>query len=198
LKTETSLSYDAGVYRKIGKTFDARISANYIKTDNYFVTNTASIYYNGSYAYQIPTMKFYGVEAEFNWAPFDKFTIFGNYSYLKNSYKVEQKLPAAILLDLPPRNKGKLSLRYSLPAGFRALSDIKIIGERETEALYTLNRYATADLSLEKSIARKMTASFFVNNLSGMDYQQVYGFPAPGRTYGIRIQINSQTNPFAR
>ncbi len=143
-------------------------------------------------------MKFYGAEAEFNWAPVEKFTLFGNYSYLKNAYSRETNLPYAILLELPPRNKGKLSLRYSLPADMKLLSDLKFIGKRGTEGNYILNRYALVDISLEKNVAKKMTVGFFVNNLFGMDYEQVYGYPAQGRTYGVRVQVNSQSSLFAR
>jgi outer membrane cobalamin receptor len=32
---------------------------------------------------------------------------------------------------------------------------------------------------------------FFVDNLFGMDYQEVYGYPSPGRTYGIQFRVQS-------
>jgi outer membrane receptor protein involved in Fe transport len=198
LGTETSLSYDAGLYHKFGKTLDVRIASNYINTHNYFVSNTASSYYNGSYAFQISSMKYFGYEGEFNWAPFDKLSIFGNFSHLKNSYVSIEKIPVVELLELPPNNKGKVSIRYTLPAGFRLLSDITAIGRRGSEGGYTLDRYALLDFTVEKTIARKMKLGFFVNNLNGMDYQQVYGYPAPGRTFGVRLQVNQQTNLFTK
>lgn len=191
LKTETSLSYDAGLYRRLTQKLDVRVAGNYVNTSNYFVHNTASIYYSGSYAYQIETMKFYGVEAEFNWAPTEKLVLFGNYSFLKNKYTPTTKLPYAILLELPPRNKGKVSARYSLPAQSRIAFDLKVIGERKSEGGYKLDRYAVADISFEKELASKLTAQFFVNNMFGMDYQQVYGYPAPGVTYGIRVKVST-------
>jgi outer membrane cobalamin receptor len=198
LRPETSLSYDLGFYRRLGKNFDMRISGNYINTSNYFVTNTASSYFNGSYAYQIPTMKFYGTEFEFNWKPFEKLVLFGNYSFLKNKYTRDSKLPYAMILELPPRNKGKLSVRYELPLKTRLAADVKFIGERKSEGGFNLNRYATADLSFERNFAERMTAGFFINNMTGTDYQQVYGYPAPGVTYGIRIQISTAKSILAR
>jgi outer membrane receptor protein involved in Fe transport len=189
------LGYDAGVYHKFGKTFDARISANYINTHNYFVANTTSIYYSKSYTYTIDSMRYFGYEGEFNWAPFDKLTLFGNFSHLKNSYTARTGLPAVELLELPPNNKGKLSIRYSLPAHIRLLSDMKFIGRRGTEGGYKLDRYALADFSVEKGLSKKMMFQFFVNNIFGTEYQQVYGYPSPDRTFGIRLQVNSQTNP---
>jgi outer membrane cobalamin receptor len=71
---------------------------------------------------------------------------------------------------------------------------MKFIGKRGTEGGYTLNRYALVDLSVEKAFSKKLTAAFFADNLFGMEYQQVYGYPSPGRTFGIRIQANSQSN----
>jgi outer membrane receptor protein involved in Fe transport len=167
-----------------------RIAANYINTDNYFVHNTASTYFNGAYAYQIPEMKFYGIEGEVNWKLSDKLVFFGNYSFLKNEYNRDTKLPFAMILELPPRNKGQLSIRYALPLKTRLSSDIKIIGERKSEGGYVLDRYAIADVSFERDLANRLKAGFFVNNLFNADYQQVYGYPAPGTTFGVRIQMS--------
>jgi outer membrane receptor protein involved in Fe transport len=139
-------------------------------------------------------MRYFGYEGEFNWAPFDKLTLFGNFSHLKNSYTARTGLPAVELLELPPNNKGKLSIRYSLPRHMRLLSDIKFIGRRGTEGGYTLDRYAVADFSVEKGFSKKATVQFFANNMFGTDYQQVYGYPSPGRAFGIRLQVNPQTS----
>jgi outer membrane receptor protein involved in Fe transport len=167
-----------------------RIAGNYINTSNYFVHNTASTYYNGAYAYQIPEMKFYGSEMEFNWKPSEKLAFFGNYSYLKNEYSRNAKLPYAMILELPPRNKGKLSVRYALPLQIRFSSDIKFIGERKSEGGFVLDRYAVADISFERNFTAHYTAGFFISNLFNKEYQQVYGYPSPGTTFGIRFQMN--------
>lgn len=194
---ETSLSYDAGVFHKFGKTLSVRAAANYIDTHNYFVTNGNSIYYSLSYTYTIDHLKYFGYEGEFNWAPFEKLAVFGNFSHLKDSYSKAANLPVAELLELPPMNKGKLSIRYSLPLEMRFLSDFKFIGKRGTEGGYTLSRYALGDFSLEKSVASKMSFSFFVNNMWDETYDQVYGFPSPGLTYGVRLKMNSASSPFS-
>lgn len=144
-------------------------------------------------------MKFYGVEAEFNWTPFQKLVLFGNYSFLQNEYSKDAVLPNAILLELPPRNKGKLSMRYSLPLKTRLAFDLKVIGERKGEKKdISLDRYAVTDISFEKSLPCGMSAGFFINNLFGMDYQQVYGFPSPGRTFGLRLQVTPTQNLLAK
>lgn len=198
MKPETSLSYDAGLYRRIGQNLDMRIAANYINTSNYFVTNTASPYYSGAYAYQIEGVKFYGAEFEFNWKATEKLVLFGNYSFLNNEYSMGEALPYPMLLNLPPKNKGKISVRYGLPFKTRLSSDIGIYGERLSEGGYTLGRYATADLSLERNFAGRMMAAFYVNNLTGADYQQVYGYPSPGVTWGVRLKISTARNIFSQ
>jgi outer membrane receptor protein involved in Fe transport len=191
LKPETSISYDAGFYRRLHKTFDMRIAGNYIDTDNYYVTNTASSYYNGSYAYQIPNIKFYGAEFEFNWKPFEKLVLFGNYSYLKNDYLRDARLPYAMILELPPGNKANGSVRYALPLKTRLAADFRFTGDRKSEGGYTLDRYFVTDISFERSLANRLLASFFINNLFSKDYQQVYGYPAAGTTFGVRIQVSA-------
>lgn len=198
LKPETSLSFDAGLYRRISKSLDMRIAGNYISTDNYYVTNTASSYYNGSYAYQIPNVKFYGAEVELNWAPFEKLVLFGNYSYLQNEYTQDARLPYAMLLELPPNNKANVSARYSLPLKIRLAGDFRFTGERKSEGGYTLDRYFLTDISFERKLAHGLMGSFFINNLFNTDYQQVYGYPAAGTTFGVRIQVNTAKGVFER
>jgi outer membrane receptor protein involved in Fe transport len=156
--------------------------------------NGSSLYYSKNYTYSIEQVKFLGYEGEFNWALSEKFTVFGNYSHLKNSYRLGPNLPPPELLFLAPKNKGSVSFRYSLPAGIRLLTDFQFIGKRGTEGGYSLKRYNLGDIALEKRL-KKMTFSVFADNVWNQAYQQVYGFPSPGRTYGVRLQMNTATNP---
>jgi hypothetical protein len=96
---------------------------------------------------------------------------------------------------LAPENKEKVSFRYSLPADMRILSDFQFIGKRGTEGGYILNRYNLGSISLEKNFSKKMTLSVFSDNVWNQAYQQVYGFPSPGRTFGVRLQMNALVNP---
>jgi outer membrane receptor protein involved in Fe transport len=195
--TETSLTYDAGVYRKLTKSLDVRISGNYIDTTNYWVADTSSIYYNASsYTYTLKSMKMYGFESEFNWTPSEKLVVFGNYSFLDRDYKVDPKLPYAELLNLSPRNKGSLSVRYSLPLKTRLAFDLKAYGKRSSEGEHNgMDAYSVSDISLERKLFNGMTAGFFINNLFGMNYQQVFGYQAQGRTFGLRLQVNPTQKP---
>ena len=200
LSPETSVTYDAGVYRKLTKTLDVRFSGNYIDTSNYWVADTSSVYYTvSSYTYTLKSLKFYGFEGEFNWTPTDKLVLFGNYSFLGRRYTADPTLPYAELLNLSPKNKGNLSARYSLPLKTRVSFDLRAFGERRSEGEHNvMGRYAVGDISFEKILPNGMTAGVFVNNLFGMDYQQVFGYPAPGRTFGISLKVNPTKNPLAK
>jgi outer membrane receptor protein involved in Fe transport len=198
--SETSVTYDAGVYRKLAKTLDVRISGNYIDTSNYWVADTSSVYYAASsYTYTLNSLKFYGFESEFNWTPTEKLVVFGNYSLLGRKYTADPSLPYAELLNLAPKNKGNLSVRYSLPLKTRVAFDLKAFGERKSEGEHNvMGGYTVGDISLEKALPGGLTAGFFISNLFGMDYQQVFGYPAPGRMFGIRLQANLAKNPLPR
>jgi len=191
LGTETSVTYDAGVYRKLTKTLDVRISGDFVDTSNYWVADTSSLYYaRSSYTYTLNSVKFYGLEGEFNWAPSEKLVLYGNYSFQDRSYTKDPNLPYSELLNLPPKNKGNLSARYSLPLKMRLAFDLKAFGIRKSEGGLVLDRYALGDINIERKFAKTLSAAFFINNLFGMDCQQVYGYPAPGRTFGLRLKMN--------
>jgi outer membrane receptor protein involved in Fe transport len=191
LGTETSIGYDSGIFHKFGKTLDVRVAANYIDTNNYEVMNGSSLYFGKSYTYEIDHVSFFGYEGEFNWAASERLTVFGNFSHLKNSYQLGAGLPPPELLFLAPKNTGQLSFRYSLPASMRILSDFQFTGKRGTEGGSNLDEYRLGNISLEKKFKNKVALSVFTNNVWNQAYQAVYGFPAAGRTFGVRLQVSN-------
>jgi outer membrane receptor protein involved in Fe transport len=156
------------------------------------VTNGSSLYFSKSYTFFIANLIFYGYEGEFNWAATEKFTIFGNYSHQRNNYSKDPNLHVAELPLLSPMNKGKVSFRYSLPKGMRVLSDFQFIGKRGTEGGYALKQYSLGDVSLEKTFSNNLSCSAYMNNSWDQAYEQVWGFPSPGRTFGVRLKMNAQ------
>jgi len=60
---------------------DTRLSVYYIDITDYEVVDSAGLYYSSHYAYNLDSMKFYGIEWEFNTTLFDKLNLFGNYSF---------------------------------------------------------------------------------------------------------------------
>ncbi len=152
---------------------------------------TGSIYYASSYAYSLPSLYNYGADYEFNYTPFEKLTFFGNYTYSAKKYDYNG-LPNSRLLNLSPRNKAKVSVRYTLKKGWLLTSDLYYNGTGGTQGGGTLPQYFVADVGVDKILAGHLKLSFFVNNVTGTKYEQVFGYPMPRQTYGIRLQFNTK------
>ncbi len=158
-------------------------------TSNYMVANSNGIYYATSYAYSIDSMKFYGLQLEVNSKIFGKLDIFGNYSYRKSEYD-KSSFPASQHLDLPPKHKANMGLRYPLFVNTLITSDLRYVGERKSEGGKDLKEYFVMDAGLEQKLPKGLVVSVFVNNLFGQNYQEVYGFPMPKQTFGIRAKLS--------
>lgn len=155
--------------------------------------DSAGLYYPINYAYNIDSVGFYGVEGEFNGILFDKLVIFGNYSYREMNYD-KGALPSAFLLDLPPKHKANLGLRYRLLKDTLITSDLRYVGERKSEGGYTFDEYFIMDLGIEQTFFKKakfgpLKILAFVNNLFGESYQEVYGYPMPYQTFGVQVKF---------
>ena len=57
----------------------------------------------------------------------------------------------------------------------------------------TLPQYFVADFGVDKNLSGNLKLSFFANNITGTKYEQVFGFPMPRQTYGIRLQLKTKT-----
>lgn len=190
--TETSWHYDIGLYHKFGKGTEIKVAGYYVDITDYMASNTGGIYYSSSYGFTIPSVKYYGFEAEFNVALIDRLNVFGNYAYKDSQYEKPGNLApgaAAPYIELPPKHKGTLGIRYDLPYDIRLTSDIKYVGERKTEGLFTLDDYITVDIGASKTFCKYFKASVFANNILGEEYQEIYGFPMPRQTFGLKMEL---------
>lgn len=121
---------------------------------------------------------------------FKKLTLFGNYTYRETKYDSEDLLEDAILLKLAPKHKANLGLRYRLFPKTLLTSDIRYVGERESEGnIYSLDDFTTVDFGLEQKLFGNMTVHVYANNILREDYQEVYGFPMPKDTYGVNVKM---------
>jgi len=188
LETETSWHYDVGVYHRIGKNIDTRASVYYIDIDDYVVVDSSSAYYESNYAYNLDKVEFYGVELEFNSTLFDKLGLFGNYTY-RDMDRQETDLPVVFWLNLPPKHKFNIGLRYRLLKNTLLTCDLRYVGERESEGSFSMDDYFTTDLGLEQTLFKRAKILFYVNNLFGENYQEVYGYPMPDQTYGVQVKL---------
>lgn len=173
------------------RNMDTKLVFYYIDVKNYIVANSSDSFHNATtYGYNLDNISFYGTELEFNAVVSDKLTLFGNYTYRETDYDPSKILAEAILLNITPKHKANLGIRYSLFDNTLITSDIRFIGERKTEGnIMNLDSFTTVDLGFQQIYSKNIVLRVYAANILGEDYQEVYGFPMPGLTYGVNLRM---------
>lgn len=185
------MHYDTGLFHRITKNFDARLSLYYIVVDNYIVANSGDIFHAASaYGYNMDEVSFHGVELEFNATVLKNVTLFGNYTYRETDYDESDILASAVLLEIAPEHTVNLSSRYRLFEKTLLTTDIRYMGERKTEGdIYTLDDVILVDVGVEQQLFKNITLHAYANNIFGEKYQEVYGYPLPEHIYGVNVKM---------
>ncbi len=178
-----------GFYHKLTNRTDTRLSVYYIDITDYEVVDSAGLYYSSHYAYNLDSMKFYGIEWEFNTTLFDKLNLFGNYSF-REMDKDKTDLPVVFWLNLPPKHKANLSLRYTLFKDTLLTFDCRYVGRRESEGSYTMDEYFVSDVGIEHTFLDDIKILFYANNILGENYEELYGYPMPDQVLGMQVKMS--------
>lgn len=187
LEYESSWHYDTGIYHRIGENIDTRFVVYYSDVSDYIALDRSSAYNSGSYAYNIDNVSFYGVECEFD-ARLDKLNIFGNYTFIDNHVE-ETGLPIVFWVDVPPKHKVNLGVRYQFRPDLMLTGDTRYVGKRKSEGGFDMESYIVTDVGLQYTfLSDKAKFLMYINNLFGEDYQEVYGYPMPKQTVGAQIK----------
>ncbi len=187
LEYESSWHYDTGVYHRIRENIDVRFVVYYSDVSDYVALDRPSAYNPNAFAYNIDSVGFYGMEFEFD-ARFDTINIFGNYTYLENKVD-ETDLPDSFWVDVPPKHKANLGVRYDLMKDLMATCDMRYVGVRKSEGGYDMDSYFITDVGMQYTfLSDKAKLLVYVNNLFGENYQEVYGYPMPKQTIGAQIK----------
>lgn len=165
-----------------------RLSAYYIDIKNYIVVDSMAGKYVSRYGYSLDSVKFHGVEWDFNSKLGDRLSLFGNYSYRESDYDLGG-LPAAFLLQLAPKHKANIGARYRLFEDILLSSDLRYVGRRQAEGGSTMSEYFLTDVGIEYTVFEQVKIRMFANNIFGENYEEVYGFPQPDQTFGISVQV---------
>lgn len=186
------MHYDTGLFHRITKNLDTRVSLYYIVVDNYIVANSADVHHtDNSYGFNLDSVTFFGFEVEFNASLFEKLVVFGNYTYRKTDYDENKLLEDAILIELSPEHKANLSLRYKWSGSTMLTTDIRYMSERKTEGkVYTLDAFTIVDVGIELSVYKNTKVHAYAGNIFGEKYQEVYGFPLPEHLFGINVKMS--------
>lgn len=183
------MHYETGIYKRLTKDIDTRLSVYYTDITNYIAADSSGIYYPTSYAYNRDSAKFYGFEWEFNSTFFDKLVAFGNYTFREANYSEEVGLPPAYLLDLPPKHKANLNFRYPILKDTMLTTDLRYMGKRKSEGGYTINDYFVTDVGIKYTPWKNTTIRVYANNVFGEKYEEVYGYPMPDQVFGARLEL---------
>ena len=145
--------------------------------------------------YNIDSVELYGFELEAALHINRKIRL--NASYIFQEHEVSQSgyeqdwtyyLPATL-----PKHKVKVLAGYEImPEGWMELSS-RFVGSRGTQQNGNLKDYLVCDLGFSKKLTFKgleYDLKFYMNNITGENYQEVAGYPMPKHVWGMALGVN--------
>lgn len=119
---------------------------------------------------------------------FERVTIESNYAYVKSEEDRELEIRR-------PKHLANLAIRYSINDRTRSRSSVHYVGEQLDRdfstfpaTVVTLNDHVLARLSIEFDVMPKLTLQGTVDNLLNQEYEHVFGFRTPGRTFNFGVR----------
>ncbi len=181
LKPESAWDFELGADVWILPTAVFKVSAFHNEVDNLIYSAGKFIQFRN-----IGSARFRGVETEFLAEPFQGFSFFANYTYMD-----ARDLENDVWAPYAPRHKvayGTVVSRWDFRLSYQAVW----VSERATGDALTpsLPAYHVADMKLARrlplpGISPGSGAEVYVavQNLFDEEYQEILGFPLPGRTF---------------
>jgi vitamin B12 transporter len=185
LKPEQSLGWDAGIEQPLANN-KLRIGATYFQ-------NEFDDLIQAAYPAPVNTgrAETIGMETFATWTPTTNLTLRGTYTWLPRA----EDLNANERLIRRPEHNGSLSGRYAFLRRFAATADATLVGTRVDQNFFQANfppytaprvsnpGYVRIDLGLRCDVTSHFAIFGRIENLLGDHYEEVFGFPALGRTF---------------
>jgi len=129
-----------------------------------------------------------GLEGEIRWKPLKKLSLSLNYTYLEARDEKEFK---GNFLPYRPQNKLFLALDYKMRHNFQIHLEGEIVGERyaDRENTEKLPPYSLLGMRLSFKPSRKYEIFIKGDNLLDEEYEDVKGYPMPGRVIKGGVEI---------
>lgn len=182
LKPETSLGWDAGLTQPLlGNKL--QVGATYFQ--NEFDDLIQFAYPAPVNTGQAETM---GVESFAMWTPVADLTVHGSYTWLPRA----EDLAAHVRLIRRAVHAGRLSASYKFLKRFTANAGLALVGSRQDlkfdPSTFVSSRvsnpgYVKFDLGLTCDLNKHLSVFGRVENVTDATYEEVFGFPALGRTF---------------
>lgn len=137
-------------------------------------------------------MKIYGFEFEANRSFLTKLNGYFNYTWQNYSPGKMDFQPEIVWYrpQLAPRNKINIGLRYRPFKNTIAMAHFRYVDIRKSVYAGKLKSFYTVNLGIETLpliFGQKLKIKGFVDNLFKEEYQEMFGYPMPGRTFGFSI-----------
>ena len=118
----------------------------------------------------------------------ENFSLESNYTYVKSEEGNELEIRR-------PKHLANLGVRYTLNDRIRSINSVHYVGEQLDRdfstfpaTVVTLNSHVLANLALEFDLTTKLTIHGMVDNALDTEYEHVFGFRTPGRTFTVGIR----------
>jgi iron complex outermembrane receptor protein len=203
LSPEFGMQYEAGLTQKLPLDATLRLRTYYYDINNYI--RTVFGFAPSRVVYNISLVQLRGLEVEGTLPLPYNLTFWANYTYQQTAAGGDPLGLTVKRLTELPENKANIGLTYKGSNGAEANVYLRLISQRyQAEALVARNAitgvsynylkgFLTTGLEARYPVAnwRGFTGSLYVgvDNLFGVKYQEVYGYPMPTQTFYGGIQV---------
>ncbi len=220
LEAEHGLGYDLILSRRVVNDIQLKVDYSYYEINDYIAWNWDYAEYTPSssnpvtpgleykdYCINLDKVIRHGIEVQLSGHIMDDLSFYLGYAYQTFDSKGGEPAGEAELDDFA-KNRVNAGLRYQLFKNTQLLLDYKYQdeqvvnkGEEVTPGVWEFNKiaidaYHIFDLACEQNLFKNWgmfkdgVIKFYISNLFDNDYENLSGYPATDRTYGVTLSFN--------
>jgi|GEM_PF-2241003 len=209
LDKETGMQYEGGINHSINQSLNMKVAYYYYDIENYIAFNqvlnarsAAMAGRLGDAVFNIDRAIVHGGEFEANFDLQDRVSGYVAYTYQDHELVGVPVPDDEFYVDLQelPRHKAYAGIRWDALENTAMLADVRWVDARETKIedysgdieTKDIDAFATVDVGVEQSFMQdKIILKGYANNVLDHEYEEKWGVPSPGATYGIRLTVSN-------
>jgi len=164
---------------------DLRVEGYYTRTSNY-ISSEDHKYPAIRYSDNIDRVWTKGAELEFNRSATAGLGIYFNYNFYIVNWHDDSLEIEPFLMELTPKHRFNTRLSYLLLKSTTLSLDTRGVIGRSSKSGLSMDDYFILNAGIEQKLFRR---NFIINlrmeNIFDIDYQEIYGYPMPGRTIAL-------------
>jgi outer membrane receptor protein involved in Fe transport len=182
--------YNIGLFRRLREDIDVRVEGYYNDTDDYISSESHS-YPRISYSDNIDKVWTKGAEMEFNRCAASGIGVYFNYNFYIVDWHDDSLEIEPFLMELTPRHQFNLSLMYWLLKDTRILTSARAAIGRHSKFGLEMADYFVVNAGIDQRLFNsRLSIDLGVENILNADYQEIYGYPMPGRTFTLHMNYS--------